>query len=86
MHRTVLNIVFAALLLSAASAFAQQAALASAGPLVIEKIESGWLFSPDVRATELVFGLGYRAVGNAPLLGDQLDGVSGSISYQIGGK
>ena len=34
----------------------------------------------------LVFGLGYRAVGNAPLLGEQLNGVSGSVSYQIGGK
>ena len=34
----------------------------------------------------LVFGLGYRAVGNAELLGDQLNGVSGSVSFQIGGK
>jgi hypothetical protein len=34
----------------------------------------------------LVFGVGYRAVGNAPLLGDQLNGVSGSVSFQIGGK
>ena len=34
----------------------------------------------------LVFGVGYRAVGNAPLLGDQLSGVSGSVSFQIGGK
>ena len=34
----------------------------------------------------LVFGLGYRAVGNAPLLGDDLKGLSGSLSFQIGGK
>jgi len=34
----------------------------------------------------IVFGVGYRAVGNAPLLGDQLKGVSGSISVQFGGK
>jgi hypothetical protein len=34
----------------------------------------------------LVFGVGYRAVGNAALLGDQLNGVSGSVSFQIGGK
>jgi hypothetical protein len=34
----------------------------------------------------LVFGVGYRAVANAPLLGDQLNGVSGSVAYQIGGK
>ena len=34
----------------------------------------------------LVFGLGYRAVANAPLLGDQLNGVSGSVSFQIGGR
>ena len=200
MNRSVFNIVFGALLLSTASAFAQQPAPTSTGPLVVEKFESDWLFSPDVRATDLggetgalaggylgritdrswvigaggyfltnreddfkmayagpvfewlirsdrkigfgvrtlvgagtatlprpasdfidprrlrgarsiavhddffvaepqvnvmwnvssgqrlVFGVGYRAVGNAPLLGDQLNGVSGSISYQIGGK
>lgn len=34
----------------------------------------------------IVFGLGYRAVGNAPRLGDDLQGVSGSIAFQIGGK
>lgn len=34
----------------------------------------------------LVFGLGYRAVGSAALLGDQLNGVSGSVSFQIGGR
>jgi hypothetical protein len=42
-----------------------------------------WNLSPGQR---LVFGVGYRAVGNAPLLGDQLNGVSGSVSFQIGGK
>ena len=34
----------------------------------------------------IVFGLGYRAVGNAPYLGDDLRGLSGSVSFQIGGK
>ncbi len=42
-----------------------------------------WNVSPGQR---LVFGLGYRAVGNAPLLGDDLTGLSGSLSFQIGGK
>jgi hypothetical protein len=216
MKRRVFNIVFGAALLSAASAFAQQPAPAASGPLVVEQIQSGWLFAPDMRATDLggetgalaggyigritdrswvigaggyfltnreddfkmayggpvfewlvganrrigfgvrtlvgagsatlprfaadfidprrlvsthssrgtrsgfqlidpnatiavrddffvaepqlnvmwnvipgqrlVFGLGYRAVGSAPLLGDQLNGVSGSLAYQIGGK
>lgn len=31
------------------------------------------------------FGLGYRAIGLAPWLGDQLQGASGSVSIQIGG-
>ena len=35
------------------------------------------------RGQRLVFGLGYRAVGAAPTLGDQLNGISGSVSYQI---
>jgi hypothetical protein len=208
--------VFAAAMLAATSAFAQQPAAPASGPLIVEKIQSGWLFSPDVRATDLggetgalaggyvgritdrrlvfgaggyyltnrdddfkmayggpvvewlvrsdrkigfgvramvgagsatlprpvidfidprrlqstrslrpsrggfqltdpdatiavrddffvaepqfnvmwhvsrgqrlVFGVGYRAIGNAPLLGDELSGVSGSIAYQIGGK
>jgi hypothetical protein len=34
----------------------------------------------------LVFGLGYRATGNAPLLGDDINGLSGAVSFQIGGK
>jgi hypothetical protein len=33
----------------------------------------------------IVFGLGYRATGSAPLLGDTLNGLSGSIAYQFGG-
>jgi hypothetical protein len=33
----------------------------------------------------LVFGLGYRATAFANRLGDQINGVSGSISYQFGG-
>jgi hypothetical protein len=41
-----------------------------------------WNLSPGQR---LVFGLGYRAVGNAPLLGDQISGLSGSVSFQFGG-
>jgi len=216
MTQRICNVIFGSLLLCATSAFAQQPAAPSSGPLVVEKIQSGWLFSPDVRATDLggeagalaggyighmtdrrfvfggggyyltnreddfkllyggpvvewvvradrrigfgvralvgagsatlprpasdfidarrlastrsshdprpsasltnpdatiavhddffvaepqvnlmwnmsagqrlVFGLGYRAVGHAPLLGDQLNGLSGSIAYQIGGK
>lgn len=34
----------------------------------------------------LVFGLGYRVVGSAPVLGDELSGLSGSIAFQVGGK
>ena len=219
MSRRFFNVVFGSLLLFASSAFAQQPAPSSKGPLVVEQIQSGWIFSPDVRATDLdgktgalaggylghltdrtwvigaggyfltnrdddfkmayggpvfewliradrkigfgvrtlvgagtatlprlasdfidprvlasstdrrrgtfnltdlrridpnatvaihddffvaepqvnvmwnvsagqrlVFGLGYRAVGLAPLLGDQLNGLSGSVSFQIGGK
>jgi hypothetical protein len=37
------------------------------------------------RDQRIVFGLGYRAVGGAPLLGDSLSSLSGSIAYQIGG-
>ena len=37
------------------------------------------------RGQRVVFGIGYRAVGSAPLLGDALNGVSGSIAYQLGG-
>jgi hypothetical protein len=42
-----------------------------------------WNLTPGQR---LVFGVGYRAVANAPLLGEQLQGVSGSVSFQVGGK
>lgn len=38
------------------------------------------------RGQRIVFGLGYRAVGSAPHLGDDLSGVSGSVSFQLGGK
>jgi hypothetical protein len=34
----------------------------------------------------LSVGVGYRLIGAAPLLGDSLEGVSGSISLQIGRK
>lgn len=34
----------------------------------------------------LVFGLGYRAIGHARRLGDELSGASGAVSFQIGGK
>jgi hypothetical protein len=37
------------------------------------------------RGQRIVFGVGYRAVGSAPLLGDAVNGLSGSIAYQIGG-
>lgn len=37
------------------------------------------------RRHRVSFGVGYRAVGSAPLLGDQLKGVSGSVALQIGG-
>jgi len=37
------------------------------------------------RRHRVSFGVGYRAVGSAPLLGDQLSGVSGSVALQIGG-
>ncbi len=37
------------------------------------------------RRHRVSFGVGYRAVGSAPLLGDQLNGVSGSVALQIGG-
>jgi hypothetical protein len=37
------------------------------------------------RGQRIVFGLGYRTVAGAPLLGDALNGISGSIAFQIGG-
>lgn len=37
------------------------------------------------RRYRINFGVGYRAVGWAPYLGDQLRGVSGSIAFQVGG-
>ncbi len=37
------------------------------------------------RRHRVSFGVGYRAVGSAPLLGDQLKGVSGSVALQLGG-
>lgn len=40
-------------------------------------------FSPGHR---LVFGVGYRAVADAPTLGDRLNGLSGSVAFQIGGR
>ena len=55
MNRRIFNIVFGSVLLGAlsTSAFAQQAPPSSSGALVVEEIQSGWLFSPDARATEL---------------------------------
>lgn len=41
-----------------------------------------WNLSPRYRIN---FGVGYRLVGWAPYLGDQLRGVSGSIALQVGG-
>lgn len=37
------------------------------------------------RRHRVSFGVGYRAVGSAPLLGDQLRGLSGSVALQLGG-
>jgi hypothetical protein len=37
------------------------------------------------RRHRVSFGVGYRAVGSAPLLGDQLKGLSGSVALQLGG-
>jgi hypothetical protein len=37
------------------------------------------------RGQRIVFGLGYRLTANAPWLGDALNGVSGSVAFQIGG-
>lgn len=37
------------------------------------------------RDQRIVFGVGYRAVGSAPYLGDAISGLSGSIAYQLGG-
>jgi len=37
------------------------------------------------RGQRIVFGVGYRVTGDAPWLGDRLNGVSGSIAFQIGG-
>ncbi|HQZ38130.1 MAG TPA: hypothetical protein PLH72_03730 [Vicinamibacterales bacterium] len=37
------------------------------------------------RRYRVSFGVGYRAIGAAPALGDQLQGVSGSVALQIGG-
>ena len=34
----------------------------------------------------IIFGVGYRAVADAGRLRDDLNGVSGSVSFQIGGK
>ena len=48
------NIIWGSLLLFAfaPTAGAQQPA-SSTNPMVVEQIQSGWLFSPDVRATDL---------------------------------
>jgi hypothetical protein len=37
------------------------------------------------RGQRIVFGVGYRVTGNAPWLGDRLNGMSGSIAFQLGG-
>ena len=37
------------------------------------------------RGQRIVFGLGYRVTANAPWLGDALNGVSGSVAFQMGG-
>ena len=148
MHRArlLIGIAFAFSISSVTTTFAQQSVPAQ-GPLVVETIQNGWLFAPDVRAivgagsatlplpvTEvidpkilasstsrsprrlrggltlidptatiavrddffvaepklnllvnvargqrIVLGVGYRAVGSAPYLGDALNGLSGSV-------
>jgi hypothetical protein len=47
------------------------------------QINMMWNLSAGQR---IVFGVGYRAVGNAPYLGDDLRGLSGSVAFQLGGK
>lgn len=37
------------------------------------------------RGRRIVFGVGYRLTADAPWLGDRLNGVSGSVAFQIGG-
>ena len=52
--RGLFTIAAAALLTCAAPASAQQAdQQTQAGPLVVERIQNGWLFAPDVRAADL---------------------------------
>lgn len=50
--------------------------------VVEPQVDVLWNLSPRYR---LNFGVGYRMVGWAPYLGDQLRGVSGSIAFQVGG-
>lgn len=59
------NIIFAAIALFvfASIASAQQAVQPANGPLVVEKIQSGWVFTPDVKAADLHGDTGALAGG-----------------------
>jgi hypothetical protein len=59
------SIVFATVgvLVSGPAAYAQQAVQAGNGPLVVETIQNGWVFTPDVRATSLKGDTGALAGG-----------------------
>lgn len=50
--------------------------------VVEPQVDVLWNLAPRYRIN---FGVGYRVVGWAPYLGDQLRGVSGSIALQVGG-
>src|SRR5215203_3458493 len=55
MSRCMSHLVLASLLLGglSANAFAQQAPLSAPDKLVVEPIQSGWLFAPDARVADL---------------------------------
>lgn len=61
--RTLTSALAAALLLSIASRATAQQPAATPGPLVVERIHHGWLFSPDVRAADLDHETGALAGG-----------------------
>jgi hypothetical protein len=69
--RRLLTIAAAVLLPSASPVLAQQAdQQPQAGPLVIERIQNGWLFAPDMRAADLDGKTGALAGGYAGRLYD----------------
>lgn len=60
----------------------QQVAVNDDFVVVEPQVDVLWNLSPRYRIN---FGVGYRVVGWAPHLGDQLRGVSGSVAFQVGG-